>query len=382
MKRKLPQIILFLFVCLTNRAYDFGNGGLMYNIIDDETTTNVTEIEVTYVVQGDENANYYTGDIVIPGAFIKDGTPYKVVGIGVSAFEGCSGLTSVIIPNSVTTIGARAFRKCSGLTSMEIPNGITSISGFTFSGCSGLTSVIIPNNVTTIGASAFNGCSSLTSVEIPNSVTTIGASAFNSCSSLTFVKIPNGVTAIQSTAFYGCNNITSVVSEIEEPFYYGAEAFLNIAPTCTLTIPAGTRDAYIAAGWTEDVFKGGVVEAIKFADANVKAICVANWDTNEDGELDKNEAADVTDLGEVFKENTNITSFDELQYFTGLTSISSSALSEQGTFNRCSRLTSVTIPNSVTFIGNLAFQNCINLTSVTIPNSVTAIAHGAFNDCI
>ena len=104
--------------------------------------------------------------------------------IGYSAFYGCSGLTSVTIPNSVTSIGDYAFCKCSGLTSITIPNSVTSIGDFAFYGCSGLTSVTIPNSVTIIGQSAFRECSGLTSVTIPNSVTSIGDNAFNGCSKL------------------------------------------------------------------------------------------------------------------------------------------------------------------------------------------------------
>ena len=129
---------------------------------------------------------------------------------------------------------------------------------------------------------------------------------------------------------------------------------LSICILCTL------------AAWSENIV---------FADANVKALCVANWDTNSDSELSTEEAAAVTDLGTVFKNNTTITSFDELSYFTGLTSIGASA------FSFCSGLTSVTISGSVTSIGGWAFYECDGLTSVTIPNSVTSIGSDAFCHC-
>ncbi len=114
---------------------------------------------------------------------------------------------------------------------------------------------------------------------------------------------------------------------------------------------------------------------ITFADANVKACCVAYWDTNGDSELSEAEAAAVTTIGQVFSYWTNnITSFDELQYFTGLTSIVDWAF-------RGSGLTSITIPNNVTSIGRGAFKDCTSLTSITIPNSVTSIGMEAFKDC-
>ncbi len=113
---------------------------------------------------------------------------------------------------------------------------------------------------------------------------------------------------------------------------------------------------------------------ITFADTNVKSICVANWDTNGDGELSEAEATAVTELGEVFRENTDIVSFNELQYFTGLTKIDDYA------FYGCSHLT-VTIPNSVTSIGDFSLAGCFGLKSMTIPNSVTSIGDYAFYSC-
>lgn len=113
---------------------------------------------------------------------------------------------------------------------------------------------------------------------------------------------------------------------------------------------------------------------ITFADANVKALCVANWDTNGDGELSEAEAAAVADLGEVFRGNTTITSFNELQYFTSLTTIGDNA------FRECTALTSVTIPEGVQHIGYWAFCES-GLTSITLPEGITNFCNAVFAGC-
>ncbi len=116
--------------------------------------------------------------------------------------------------------------------------------------------------------------------------------------------------------------------------------------------------------------------SIHFADAEVKRICVENWDTNGDGELSYKEAAAVTDLKkDVFSSNSNITSFNELRYFTGLQSIGSRA------FLLCSNLTDINIPDGVTTIGKMAFYSCSSLTSIQIPDGVTEIGDNAFQYC-
>ena len=163
--------------------------------------------------------------------------------------------------------------------------------------------------------------------------------------------------------------------------------------TCTLT--AIPNEGYSFVNWTNN---GAIVSSnstytfnvagnmalvahfescIVFADANVKAICVANWDTNGDGELSYAEAAMVTDLGSVFSGNEEITSFEELQYFVGLTSIGDYA------FYGCSNLTgSLIIPNSVTTIGCNAFTNCSGLTGdLVIPENINVILGHAFKNC-
>lgn len=114
---------------------------------------------------------------------------------------------------------------------------------------------------------------------------------------------------------------------------------------------------------------------ITFADSKVKEICVANWDTNGDGELSYTEASLVEDLGRVFVQNVAIESFDELKYFTSLKEIRINA------FLGCSNLINVTIPNSVLTIRDNAFRYCNSLENVTIPNSVVTIEEYSFQGC-
>lgn len=302
--------------------------------------------------------------------------PNSVTSIGSYAFNS-SSLTSITIPNSVTTIGNSAFGWCKRLTSITLPNSLTSIGERVFISCSSLTSITIPNRVTTIPSLTFADCTGLTSVTIPNSVTSIGGSAFARCSGLTSITIPNSVTSIGSSAFNGCSRLTKVRIEKANPITIESNTFSNRA-NATLYVPKGSKAAYQAADyWKEfkEIVEYASDENISFADANVKALCVKNWDANGDGELSKGEAAAVTDIGTVFKQNTSIKSFDELQYFTGLTSIG------EYVFYYCSGLTSITLPNSVTSIGLAAFNGCSGITSITIPKSVTLIGENILSNC-
>ena len=145
-------LIAMLFCSSSLFAHDFEVDGIYYNI------TSSTEMTVKVTYKGIYNDSYddeYYGSVSIPGKVTYEGSVYRVTSIGSYAFYNCSGLTSVVIPNSVTSIGKSAFYGCSGLTSVMIPNSVTSIGESAFESCSGLTSVVIPNSVTSIGNGAF-----------------------------------------------------------------------------------------------------------------------------------------------------------------------------------------------------------------------------------
>lgn len=117
------------------------------------------------------------------------------------------------------------------------------------------------------------------------------------------------------------------------------------------------------------------VPVIQFVDSTVEALCVANWDTSGEGDLDIEEAAAVTDIGTIFQKNTTITSFNELSYFTSLESIGESA------FLNCNALKEITLPAGIKSIGKTAFRNCQALTAIAVPSSVESIGDQVFYGC-
>ena len=163
MKTKLFTLLLAIAVSVgTMFAWDYERvqiGDLYYNL----DGTNQTA-EVTYQLQWNEDNYEGLTTANIPSSVEYNSVAYSVTSIGWSAFYGCTGLTSIEIPNSVTSIGYGAFSGCSGLTSVTIPNSVTSIGNWAFFSCRGLTSVTIGNSVTSIGAAAFFDCPSLTDI--------------------------------------------------------------------------------------------------------------------------------------------------------------------------------------------------------------------------
>ena len=213
--------------------------------------------------------------------------PDSVTTIGEKAFAWCDSLTSVNIPDSVTTIGTHAFDGCYSLTEFSgkfasedgrcliidgilnffapyglneytIPDSVTTIGDWAFWYCTSLTSVNIPDSVTTIGTHAFDCCTSMTSVTIGDSVTTIGDAAFQECTSLTSVNIPESVTTIGDGAFAGCYILTSVnipdsVTTIGEKAFAWCDSLTSVYCKAT-TPPAMGYDVFFSNGWGRKIY--------------------------------------------------------------------------------------------------------------------------------
>ncbi len=239
-------LIAGLLVSTNAMAYDFEVDGIYYN----KSGSNAM---ITYK---DSNYNSYSGDVVIPETVTYEGTTYNVTTIGSSAFSGCSGLTSIEIPNSVTTIGNDAFFDCCRLTSITIGSGVITIGNYAFFNCSGLTSIKIPNSVTSINYYAFCNCSGLTSVTINENIKEIGVGAFVNCSSLTSVTIGENVEKIGNGTFAGCSKL-SIINSLNPipPIIYSStfngENGLDKS-TCVLNVPVGSKAVYqLAPYWNE-----------------------------------------------------------------------------------------------------------------------------------
>lgn len=171
-----------------------------------------------------------------------------VTSIGASAFEGCTGLTGIVIPASVTDIGDWAFAKCYALTDIDIPPSVTSIGDKAFAKCTTLTVVDIPHSVTSIGNSVFSECVSLTSITLPASVTSIGDYAFEGCFALRDVTLPASVASFGTYAFF-CPSLSVVICMNPVPPTLGGAAFDGISESAVLHVP--DVEAYRASDWAK-----------------------------------------------------------------------------------------------------------------------------------
>ena len=353
--------------------------------------------------------------------------PTSVTSIADYAFLS-GNLTTIIIPNKVTNIDKYAFSYCSNLQELivrpsnpsfstqdgvlfdkymetllvypkgktggyEVPYNVTSISDDAFGGCNGLTQISMSDRVSNIGDNAFSHCEALKSIKLPSSLTSIGEGTFTQ-SGLTSVSIPDRVTSIGEYAFFDCPlkkiSLGASLKTIAEGAFNSSVvpdkiySRNPIPPTCgelnfsddilndTLFVPVGSEKAYEnASPWykfryvvgidfnNKEVVIGGIKYNLKISDFGERYCSIVGYD-DEYGKL-----GDLTIPDQIKYEG----------YSYPVTRI------EHDAFRECAGLTSVVIPNTVTYVGSSVFFWCKNLKSATFPNTITSLSDGTFSQC-
>ena len=330
------------------------------------TSVHITDLEAWCNINFENefsNPLYFANHLFMDGKEITDLIiPNNVSSIGNYAFSGCSDLTSVTIHNKVTTIGTAAFQRCSNLTSVHITdmeawcriNFLDRISNplyfanHLFMDGKEITDLIIPNSITSIGNYTFSSCSGLTSVTIPNNIISIGDYAFNNCRGLISVTIPNSVISIGERAFFSCTGLKDVYCCAENVPTTGNQAFYNGKiglRNATLHVPEQSINVYK----TTSPWSGfGTIKVITYLIDGIYYIIDSN---NKQAKVTTD---DVKYAGSIVIPSS--ITFNDTEY--DVTCIGDSA------FYGCSGLTSVSVPNTITSIGNAAIANCIELAEV------------------
>jgi len=313
-----------MLMALATRADNVEVDGIYY-----ELDYNARTAAVTYNMVTSGNYATYSGDVVIPEKIIWGDTEYVVTEIGPQAFLTSKTMTSVVIPETVTKIQANAFGFCTGLTSIDIPNSVKEFGGFVFSSCTKLKTVHLGNGIKVLSGRIFQGCTKLESINLPEGLTTIGDYAFEVCRSLKAIDIPSTVSHIDAGVFRACDALETMRVSSDNPWFDSREGCNAIIETGTNKLVAGCHTTVIPKT--------------------------------------------VTSIGEMaFKEVRGLAS---LTIPGNVKSIGFSAFEKAGILD-------LTLEEGVKAIDSYAFYNNDAMTSVSLPSTLTSIGEYGFNDCM
>lgn len=306
--------------------YDFVHSGIYYKILGGDSISTT------------KGNTPYSGNIVIPDYVGYGSRTYRVAKVG--GFQG-SALKSIILPSKLKTIDDEAFRNCTSLNSVTFPEKLVSIGNYAFFSCSDLSSVTIPDKVETIGNQAFAYCKKLNSVTLSEKLDSIGNSAFMSCNSLSKIVIPDNVKYIGDEAFAYCENLSSaIIGESVE--YLGG--FKGCSSLTTINIPNSVKRIASHAFY-------GVTQLTAINISSIDAWAQIDF-------------SDCT-ANPMFY-NPNALTINGKKYITNV--ILSDSVTKIGSFAFCglNTMMSITIPETVTHIGDGAFTNCPQLYTLNV----------------
>ena len=338
--------------------------------------------------------------------------PGTVTKIGNYAFANCSMLPDVTIPNSVTSMGVQVFSQCSALQTVQWGTGMTTIPDGTFVNCSSLAEFTIPHWITSVGALAFGG-TGLKQAILPYGVKSVGGEAYFMCQSLATVLVPSSVTALASSAFKNCSGLTKLYCNMPTA---PSMDFTNVPSSCKMYVPVGKVGQYKAtSGWsghTSNVTAGAY--DYNFGSDGYNAGSLYHMTITSTTPVTYNGTAYAGTAKYVYHPNistTQVTGYGASLYETDdmcgsgkkylITEIGDSAFANMASgiakldFSNCKKLTkvgnyafqnangleTVILPEGVTHIGQEAYGYLKKMTSVTIPNTVTSMGSYMFYGC-
>ena len=396
--------------------YDPATG--TYGTQSNQRTVSVTTEKQTFeysVTDGEAMITGYNGSdahLVIPAEI--DG--YPVTTIGPNAFYGMTTLESVhFMEGSLTTIDFGAFNRCTNLKRVTLPDTLTFLGASAFVGCSALESIELPDSLTEILGSTFQSCTSLESVRFPSSrLTGIGDYAFQNCTSLRTADITaNGALELGKEAFKDCAYLWNVtmkncrVTEIPESFFenctklksvtlpeslgsIGMDAFRRCSSLASIELPEGLTQISQYAfdqcyGLAEVGFPSSLTSIGSYAFRNCDAL--KSVDIVGSGDLGSGLCAfeDCDGLETVnisVKGSMNVPDFRDCSSLWSVELSSGTGATMSGyAFYACNSLTHVVLPDQIDDIGVFEFAYCSKLMSLRIPEGATKIGNSAFDTC-
>ena len=332
--------------------------------------------------------------------------PDSVTSIGKYAFKNCVKLVNISIPDSVTVISDGAFYGCKKLISIHWSESLEQINYEAFENCVSLEAITFPKTINTIGPSAFSDCTSLSSISFTDNnkggayvdiqssafsnctalenisfsknVRYLGDSSFSGCSSLTNVELDDAITTIERFAFCNCSSLKSITlpSKLKKLGY----SFIANTQITSLTIPAGLTTCTTGGSSTYESQYGplGGANTLKelILEPGMEYIPdnLARVESTSGTHLTSISIPDsVTTIGQyAFKNNAKLTN---ISFPDSVTVISDNA------FSGCKKLISIRWSENLEQINYEAFQNCISLEEITFPKTVNTIGNLAFSNC-
>lgn len=292
----------------------------------------------------------------ITSIVLQDG----VTGIGDSLFSGLTALETVYFPNTLTIIGTNSFRNCSSLKNIELPSSLVSIGTGAFGNCTQLQSVRLSEGLESIGSWAFSYCPELVEIQLPETLIEIGSAAFYECSSMTSITIPENVTELQEFTFVLCSALENITIEGDLTYLgggvFGGTKWFSKQPDWVIV-----QDKFL------QTYKGTDTELV--IPDGIEFICDRAFTNKSIQSIILSDS--VKSIGSGAFASTDLETIDLNQVET----------IGENAFNQCEKLSSLTIPDTVTSIGGMLAYGCTSLNNLKLSNSITSIPRQTFNGC-